>query len=244
MLPPGTGKVVCPPVEFPDPKCGEVPVPVPVPVVPVLGPHWPATGICPFEHVHWPMPLRLVPATGHAGYTQLPPLSLTFPPVQAGACGPRPWLPELEPMGIEQAATPGGQVLEVLVVPPFVLPEEVVNEDVPLLLPLPLVDVVMPVPVFALDVLPPDEVGTVHPIPPAGAGPVQLFGFPGTNVLPVVEPELEPVLEPVPVAVPVFPPCTVSVPPFPRLLWEEVPVPFPSMDVGFLLEFVPCEPAP
>ena len=36
---PATGKVVCPPVEFPDPKCGEVPAPMPV--VGVLPPQWP-----------------------------------------------------------------------------------------------------------------------------------------------------------------------------------------------------------
>lgn len=91
--------------------------------------------------------------------------------------------------------------MEVFDVPPFVFPEEFVNDEVPLLLPLPLVDVVIPVPVFDPDVLPPDEVGTVQPMPPAGAGPVQFPGFPGT-VLPGCAPELEPVFVVEPVDVP------------------------------------------
>lgn len=50
VFPPGTGNVVWPPVEFPDPKCGDVPEPVPF--VGVLPPHLPWTAGCPFEHTH------------------------------------------------------------------------------------------------------------------------------------------------------------------------------------------------
>ena len=40
LLPlPGTGMIVCPPDELPDPTCGVLPVPAPCDGV--LGPHWP-----------------------------------------------------------------------------------------------------------------------------------------------------------------------------------------------------------
>jgi len=78
----------------------------------------------------------------------LPPPSLTFPPVHAATGWPRFPLPGLGPRGIVQFATPGAHEVGVFGAPPPELPVEFESEEVPLVPPLPLVDVVRADPVL------------------------------------------------------------------------------------------------